>query len=246
MWQIFLLFSAVPPMLRFFSFSVALIQWCWQTSCVLNIQLLTCLWASCCEFICCFHLVLQIVQDASSPISLSAVASCLLKSKITQYKRLAIGLNVSMMLIGALHSMSFSLCVTMMMIWFHHLTHWSQIMHVVRWTCFPICIHLQVHEGEYKGARVISNIFGDIGPDTLVFNSWTTEASTLKILKPSIFFHLLRFLQISNENTCEVAISQKQSSSPSLSFLSHFAWVHLYPYARCLYIQFNMQIMGFK
>ncbi len=107
MWQIFLLFSAVPPMLRFFSFSVALIQWYWQTSCVLNIQLLTCLWASCCEFICCFHLVLQIVQDASSPISLSAVASCLLKSKITQYKRLAIGLNVSMMLIGALHSMSF-------------------------------------------------------------------------------------------------------------------------------------------
>jgi len=89
---------------------------------------------------------------------------------------------------------------------------------------------------------VISNIFGDIGPDTLVFNSWTTKASTLKLLKPSIFFHLLRFLQISNENTCEVAISQKQSSSPSLSFLSHFAWVHLYPYARCLYIQFNMQI----
>jgi hypothetical protein len=152
MWQIFSLFSAVPPMLRFFSFSVALIQWCWQTSCVLNIQLLTCLLASGCEFICCFHLVLQIVQDAASPVSLFAVASCLLKSKITQYKRLTIGLNVSMMLIGALHSMSFSLCVTVMMIWFHHLTHWSQIMHVVRWTCFPICIHLQVHEGEYKGA----------------------------------------------------------------------------------------------
>lgn len=194
MWQIFLLFSAVPPMLRFFSFSVALIQWCGQTSCVLNIQLLTCLLASGCEFICCFQLVLLIVQDASSPISLSAVASYLLKSKITQYKRLAIGLNVSMMLIGALHSMSFSLCVTVMMIWFHHLTHWSQIMRVVRWTC----IHLQVHEGEYKGARVISNIFGDIGPDTLVFSSWTTEASTLKLLKFSIFFHLLRFLQISN------------------------------------------------
>jgi hypothetical protein len=126
MWQIFFLFSAVPPMVRFFSFSVALIQWCWQTSCVLNIQLLTCLLASGCEFICCFHLVLLIVQDASSPISLSAVASCLLKSKITQYKKLAIGLNISMMLIGALHSMSFSLCVTVMMVWFHHSTHWSQ------------------------------------------------------------------------------------------------------------------------
>ncbi len=246
MWQIFIYFSVVPPMVRFFSFSVALIRWCWQTSCVLNIQLLTCLLTSGWEFICRFHLVLLIVQDASSPISLSAVASCLLKSKITRYKRLTIGLNVSMMVIGALHSISFSLCVTVMMIWFHALTPWSQIMRVVRWTCFPICIHLWVHECEYKGARIISNIFGDMGPDTLVFNSWTVEASTLKLLKPSIFFHLLWFLQISNRNTCEVAISRKPSWSPSLNFLSHFAWVHLYPYVRCLYIQCNMQIMGFE
>jgi hypothetical protein len=79
--------------------------------------------------------------------------------------------------------------------------------------------------------------------DSLVFNYWTTKASTVKIPKPSIFA-ISTFLKISNQNTCKIAISKKKSWNPSLSFLSHFEWADLCPYAGCPYLHFNTQTLG--